>query len=132
MVKLDMGLFEHRGVVIVIEEDKTDPQTSYLAKAGGRSLITMTWAGDNALKKVIDLAHKKINDAYAGQTEKLALWLNDTTHWMAENKDIEVPVMLNAKAISAVLEEVLKRAKGLPADLKTKAESIIERVKKEL
>jgi hypothetical protein len=134
VVKQDMGLFEHRGVVIVIEKDDENSTTTYIAKAGGRSVITLSWTGTDALKKTIDLAHKKINEAYEGNTEKLALWLNDSTHWYAENKDIEPPVMFTVPALVSILEEVMRAVypKGMNPAIKEKAEKILARAKKEL
>ena len=132
MVKQDVGIFEYRGIVITIETDDENAHLTYIARAGGRSLITMGWSGECAQKKVIDGAHKKIDDAYTGSTEKMTLWLNDTTHWMSENKDLVVPVMLSVRGIASVLEEVLKMSTGLSPQLRHKAEQTIERVKKEL
>jgi hypothetical protein len=133
MVKKDVGIFEYRGVVIVVESDDEGPSITFVAKAGGRSLITMGWAGECALKKVIDNAHRKIDEAYEARSEKLALWMNDTTHWLAENgnRDLVVPVMLTVRGVGSVLEEVLKMATGLSPQMVAKAQQTIDRIKRE-
>lgn len=132
MVKQDIGLFEHRGIVISIESDDENATLTYFARAGGRSLITMGWTGDNVMAKVINTAHRKIDEAYEGRTEKMALWINDTTHWMSENPNVVVPTMLSIKGISAVLEEVLKQATGITPQLRAKAQNVVDRIKQEL
>jgi hypothetical protein len=71
----------HRSVAIVAERAENG---AWGARAGGRSVITSHHCGSRDV--AVDNAITQIDDGFVCASERVALWINDTTHWEAAQR----------------------------------------------
>lgn len=90
--------FDHRGVVVVI----TANGINYDAHAGGRSLIVRRPSMTGAFAD----ACARIDRAIEHNTTDHALWLNDTTHWRAEQAGRDMPTEIVRRLAQRTIEHV--------------------------
>jgi hypothetical protein len=71
-----------RCIVVTITHDARQPTEPWVAKAGGRSTV----ASAATMTAAITNASRRIENYVPFDPHATALWLNDTTHWVADQR----------------------------------------------
>jgi hypothetical protein len=71
--------FAHRGIALTLI---ASGPFAFAAQAGGRSLVTVGQTRSETMAR----ARQAIDDGYSFAPDRLGLWFNDTTHWLAHQR----------------------------------------------